>query len=370
MTKELIVQDERYRRWITELSARYQHSQIKAAVLVNSEMLKFYWSLGRDVAAFGVENGYGVDFYRTLSRDLQKALPDAKGLSATNLKYMRRFYELYSNCSQVVDNSHVESSSQNRPQLVDDFVEDVDEEIFRIPWGCHRIIIDKCKSDPVKALFYVRQTLTNNWSRAVLLNWLDSDLYDRQGKAITNFATTLPAPQSDLAQEMTRDPYCFDFLTIDSRYNEKELKDALTENTRRFLMELGLGFAFVGREYRLVVGETEQFIDLLFYHFQLHCFVVVEVKVTEFESRDMGQLATYVAAVDGILRKEEDQPTIGLLICKTKDSVLAQYAVDVVNVPVGVSEYRLSSRWSEELKNALPTVEQIEKELSVDTRQK
>lgn len=224
-------------------------------------------------------------------------------------------------------------------------------------------MIDKCGKDREKASFYVQQTLVNNWSRAVLLNWLDTDLYERQGKAITNFTLTLPEPQSDLAQEMTRDPYNFDFLTIRARYDEKELKDALMDNVQRLLMELGSGFAFIGREYRLVVGSTEQFIDLLFYNYRLHCFVVVEVKVTDFDPRDMGQLGTYVAAVDGILRKEGDQPTIGLLICKTKDNVLAQYAANVMNAPIGISEYQLNNLMKDEFKGTLPTIEELEREL-------
>ena len=212
-------------------------------------------------------------------------------------------------------------------------------------------------------MFYSRKTIENNWSRAVLQNWLDTDLYERQGKAITNFALTLPSPQSDLAQEMTRDPYNFDFLTIRAQYDEKELKDALMNNVQRLLMELGTGFAFVGREYRLVVGQTEQFLDLLFYNYLLHCFVVVEVKVSDFDPRDMGQLGTYVAAVDGMMRKESDNPTIGLLICKTKDNVLAQYAANVMNAPIGISEYQLSNLLKDEFKGKLPTIEEIEREL-------
>ena len=212
-------------------------------------------------------------------------------------------------------------------------------------------------------MFYSRKTIENNWSRAVLQNWLDTDLYERQGKAITNFALTLPAPQSDLAQEMTRDPYSFDFLTIRAQYDEKELKDALMENVQRLLMELGSGFAFVGREYRLVVGQTEQFLDWLFYNDLLHCLVVVEVKVSDFDPRDMGQLGTYVAAGDGMMRKESDNPTIGLLICKTKDNVLAQYAANVTKTPIGISEYQLSNLLKDEYKGKLPTIDEIERKL-------
>ena len=235
--------------------------------------------------------------------------------------------------------------------------------IFSIPWGHHKLIIDKCGMEQNKALFYIRQTIQNNWSRAMLLNFLDTDLYERQGKAITNFKATLPLETSELAQEITKDPYSFDFLTLTTGYREKELKDALMDNITKFLLELGKGFAFVGREYRLMVGNTEQFIDMLFYNITLHAYVVIEVKVAEFEPRDIGQVTTYVAAVDGILRGENDAQTIGLLICKTKDDVLAKYATTGIQLPVGISEYEIAKVLPEEFKSTLPTIEEIENEL-------
>ena len=363
MDKALKISNDQYRHWIAELSKRYQRSQIKAVTSVNSEMLAFYWSLGRDIVEMKAESQWGSRFYDCLSHDLQRAIPNAKGFSSTNLKYMRRFYQLYSIRPQVVDELSLPSAGENHPQVEDQLADALDPGIFLIPWGHHRVILDSVNADAKKALFYIRETIENNWSRAVLQNWLDTDLYDRQGKAITNFALTLPAPQRDLAQEMTRDPYSFDFLTIRAQYDEKELKDALMENVQRLLMELGTGFAFVGREYRLVVGRSEQFLDLLFYNYLLHCFVVVEVKVSDFDPRDMGQLGTYVAAVDGIMRKESDNPTIGLLICKTKDNVLAQYAANVTNAPIGISEYQLNNLLKDEFKGKLPTIEEIEREL-------
>ena len=272
---------------------------------------------------------------------------------------MTYFYELY---ADVVNRPQLEDDSKkaNRPQVVDDFI----EPIFLIPWGHNRLIIDKCKKDMEKALFFVRQTLENNWSRAVLMNFLDTDLYDRHGKAISKFDKVLPSVQSDLAQEMTKDPYNFDFLTIRKNYDEKEFKDALLQNVQSLLMELGKGFAFVGREYRLVVGKTEQFIDMLFYNIPNHCYVVVEVKVRDFEPGDMGQLGTYIGAVDGMLKGEADNQTVGLLICRTKDNVLAQYAVNMINAPIGISEYELTNVIPEDFKSSMPTIEEIEKELS------
>ena len=232
-----------------------------------------------------------------------------------------------------------------------------------ILWGHFKLIIDKCRSNPDKALFFVRKTVENNWSRAVLLNFLDTDLYERQGKAITNFNSSLPSQYGELAQEITKDPYKFDFLTMEEAYNEKGLKDALMDNIQYFLMELGTGFAFVGREYRLVIGHTEEYLDLLFYNIKLHCYVVVEVKVTSFRPGDIGQLGTYVTAVNHILKGENDEPTIGLLICKDKDNVLAQYATESSSQPIGISEYQLSNLIAENCGGALPTVEEIENEL-------
>lgn len=235
-----------------------------------------------------------------------------------------------------------------------------DESIFRIPWGHQRTILDKCKGHPQKAMYFVEQVIQNNWSRAVLLNFLDTDLYERQGKAITNFKMTLPTAQSDLAQEITKDPYNFDFITLTERYNEKELKDALMDNVQRLLLEMGSGFSFVGREYRIMIGDTENFIDLLFYHYRLHCFVVAEIKVTEFEASHTGQLGVYVAAVNHQLKSDSDAPTLGLLICKSKDNIKAQYALESSSQPLGISEYELSRLIPEDFKGSLPSIEEIE----------
>jgi predicted nuclease of restriction endonuclease-like (RecB) superfamily len=236
--------------------------------------------------------------------------------------------------------------------------------VFCIPWGHQKLLIDRCKGDSSKALFYVHKTIENNWSRAVLLNFLDTDLYERQGKAVTNFSATLPAPQSELAQAITRDPYNFDFLTIREKYDEKELKDALMDKVENFLMELGTGFAFMGREVRLVIGNTEKYLDMLFYNAKQHCYVVVEVKAVEFDSSFAGQLGTYVVAVNHQMKTELDNPTIGLLICKGMDRVEAQYALESTSQPLGVSIYELSKLIPEEFKGSLPTIEEIEAELA------
>ena len=337
---QLIKLDEEYAQWIESVGKRFKNMQLNAATRVNQEMLRFYWSLGKDIVDMRAESRWGSKFYVNLSKDLASAMPEQKSFSPTNLKYMSYFYQLYSQIS---------------PQPVD--------ELCSVPWGHHRYIIDKCKDDVDKAVFYVRKTIENNWSRSVLLNWLDTNLYDRQGKAITNFTMQLPEVQGDLANELTKDPYNFDFLTMTEGYNERELKDALTNNIVKFLMELGNGFAFVGREYRLEVGTTEQFIDLLFYNIRLHCYVVIEVKTEKFKPADIGQLGTYVVAVNHMLKTDVDNPTIGLLICKEKDEVLAQYAVEGSGEPIGISEYELSKIYPADFKSSLPTIEEIEKQL-------
>lgn len=351
---KLVEVDAQYREWISEVSKRFHQSQIKAAVKVNDEMLRFYWQLGKELHDRKDKFSYGQSFYKTISRDLCRELPDVKSFSETNLRYMQKFAELYSEIS-------------NLPQVGEDFRSEEIEPLFAIPWGHHKIIIDKCNGNPKKALFFVNQVIQNNWSRAVLLNFLDTDFYERQGKAITNFNLTLPAIQSDLAQEITKDPYKFDFITLTQSYNEKELKDALMDNIQKFLLELGNGFAFVGREYRIEIGSTENFIDMLFYHIRLHCYVVVEVKVTEFESSYAGQLGTYVVAVNHQLKTEKDEPTLGLLVCKSKDDIKAQYALEASSQPLGVSAYELSKLIPENFKGSLPSIDEIESELRKDT---
>lgn len=351
---KLVEVDAQYREWISEVSKRFHQSQIKAAVKVNDEMLRFYWQLGKELHDRKDKFSYGQSFYKTISRDLRRELPDVKSFSETNLRYMQKFAELYSEVS-------------NLPQVGEDFRSEEIEPLFAIPWGHHKIIIDKCNGNPKKALFFVNQVIQNNWSRAVLLNFLDTDLYEQQGKAITNFNLTLPAMQSDLAQEITKDPYKFDFITLTQSYNEKELKDALMDNIQKFLLELGNGFAFVGREYRIEIGSTENFIDMLFYHIRLHCYVVVEVKVTEFESSYAGQLGTYVVAVNHQLKTEKDEPTLGLLVCKSKDDIKAQYALEASSQPLGVSAYELSKMIPENFKGSLPSIDEIESELRKDT---
>ena len=358
-SKRLAIVDAReYASWLAELKQRYQRQQIKAAVHVNSALLEFYWKLGKDIVERGWENVYGSGFFRKLSADLKKNLDSSQGFSENNLRYMRSFYRLYSPCVQNLQQPVGESASGEKSSFPSFAV------VFSIPWGHHVQIMNRCGGCLDKALFYVRKCLEFNWSRSVLMNFLDTGLYEREGKAVSNFQATLPLPQGDLAQEITRDPYNFNFLTLDTEYREKELKAALLANITRFLLELGNGFAYMGREYRLNVGETEQFLDLLFYNVNLRCYVVIEVKTGEFAPADLGQLGTYVVAVNHILKKPDENPTLGLLICKSKDNVLAKYALESSNVPIGVSEYELARLYPADLKSSLPSIEELERELN------
>lgn len=340
--KVLSILDQEYQNWIVDLKKRYKQSQIKAAIKINSELVQFYWSLGRDIVKTKSETRWGSRFYETLSKDLRASFPDAKGFSKTNIKNARQFYESF-------------PENEIGRQVVD--------QIFMIPWGHIVFIIRYVNNDSKKALFYIRKTIDNNWSRSVLLNFLDTNLYERSQEKLTNFATTLPEENSDLANELIKDPYDFNFLSMDDKYTEKELKDALIDNIQRFLLELGTGFAFIGTEYRLQVGQTEQFLDLLFYNTQAHAYVVLEVKTTNFKPEYVGQLGTYVVAVDHILRTDRDEKTIGILVCKDKDNVLARYSLDSSSQPLGVSSFELSKLIPENFKSSLPTVEEIENEL-------
>lgn len=364
MNKSISILDKDYLLWVKELVKRYRRSQIKAAVKVNKEMLRFYWELGKDIEEKQADNKYGSKFYATLSRDLRHEMPDIEGLSETSIRYAKRFYVLYSQYIAILPQVVEESKNVNLPQLVETLYSD----LFSIPWGHHRYIIDKCSEEPAKAIYYVRKTIQEGWSRDVMLNFLDSGMYEREGKALTNFTRTLPDETSDLAQELTKDPYNFAFTGIKGQYNEKLLKDALLGNISQFLLELGTGFAYVGKEFRLQIGQKEKFIDLLFYNLKLSCYVVIEVKIGELDFQDLGQLSGYVVACNHILKKEgRDNPTIGLLICRQKDSLLAQYALEGSNLPLGISEFELEKLYPEKVEGTMPSIKEIEAKLDGQT---
>ena len=374
MSISISILDKDYAQWIEDLSVRYRQSQVRASVKVNREMLRYYWELGRDIEEMHVEDRWGQWVIKNLAIDLQRRNPNATGLSRTNIYYAKKFYPLYSHYFVIVpqvvgqleklESSHIarqNQSSENIPQVVGQ----LDEILFSIPWGHHRFLMDRYSKEPAKAFYYVRKTMEEGWSRDVMLNHMDSNLYEREGKALTNFKNTLPTVTSELAQELTKDPYSFAFTGITQPYNERVLKDALLNNITHFYTELGTGFEYVGKEYRLQVGQTENFIDLLFYNLNLSCYVVIEVKIGKFEFSDIGQLGGYVVACNHQLRKEgRDNPTIGLLICKEKDRVQAQYALESSSQPLGISEYDLEKFYPEKVEGTIPTIEEIEAKLN------
>ena len=368
--RSLSILDKDYLQWIKELSTHYRRSQVKASVKVNQVMLQFYWELGRDIVEKKAESRWGSGFMKNLSRDLKEVNPDATCFSETNLLYMKNFYLLYQPYLTITPQVGEQITQQVAEQFhgvafTQQLVEQIKQDLFSVPWGHHMLLIDKLKNSPEKALFFVHQTVENGWSRNMLLNFMGTDLYERQGKALTNFQRTLPEETSDLARELTKDPYDFAFTGITGKYNEALLKEKLLSNITQFLVELGTGFGYLGKEYRLQVGEREQFIDLLFYNLNLSCYVVIEVKIGKFEFADIGQLGGYVVACNHTLRKEgRDNPTIGLLICKEKDRVQAQYALESSSQPLAISEYELEKFYPEKVEGTIPTIEEIEAKLS------
>lgn len=349
-----------FKSWVSQLKQDIRSAQIRAAIKVNTELLRLYWRMGADICEKQKSASWGDGWLKELSRELMSEFPDMKGLSHRNLQYIRQWYLFYNQGNIIVQQLVAQLDDDKRQQAVAQISEDV---FFSVPWGHHLYIISQCK-DVDRAVFYLKQTVENGWSRAVLLNYLDTNLYERQGKAVNNFNRLLANPQSELAAQTLKDPYNFDFLTLDGEYRERELEQALTHNVTRFLLELGTGFAFVGSQVPLQVGEDTVYPDLLFYHLELRCYVVVELKVTKFKGEHLGQLGMYVSAVNHIKKKPTDNPTIGLLICKTKNNVMAQYALESTNQPIGISEYQLSKLMPENIQSQLPTIEDIEATLS------
>jgi len=349
-----------FRSWVSQLKKDIRGAQVRAAIKVNTELLRLYWLMGAGICKKQESAFWGDGWIKELSRELMAEFPDMKGFSHRNLQYIRQWYLFYNEHIIIVQQPVAQLANPNVQQPVAKISEDV---FFSVPWGHHLYIITQCK-DIDKAIFYLNKTVEHGWSRAVLLNFLDTNLYERQGKAVSNFSRLLTEPQSDLAIQTLKDPYNFDFLTIDGEYRERELENSLMQNITRFLLELGTGFAFIGRQVPLVVGDETVYPDLLFYHLELCCYVVVELKVTKFKGEHLGQLGVYVSAVNHIKKKPTDNPTIGLLICKTKNNVMAQYALESTNQPIGISEYQLSQLMPENIQSQLPTIEDIEATLS------
>ncbi|TIH20056.1 DUF1016 domain-containing protein [Marinifilum sp. JC120] len=339
-----------YKQWLRELKDRLRQSQLKAAVQVNTTLLEFYWELGAEIVEKQKHATWGSGFLKQLSHDLMNEFPDIKGFSYRNLRYIRGWVLFY------IDDDHNLATACCQ-------IGEAYSPIFHIPWGHNLVLISKC-AEINEALYYARMTVEHSWSRNVLLHQIENGLFRREGKAITNFAASLPTSQSDLAHQMIKDPYTFDFLTLGVDHNERELEMGLIEHITKFLLELGAGFAYIGRQRQLQVGERDFFIDLLFYHTKLHCYVVIELKTGDFEPEYAGKLNFYIKAVDEQIRTERDEPTIGILLCKSKDKVVVEYALSDIYKPIGVSEYELGLSLPEDFKSSLPSIEQLELELT------
>jgi|GEM_PF-216548 len=336
---ELLTLSEDYKSFLQSLKERITTAQVKAALAVNRELVLLYWQIGQEILKRQERQGWGSKVIAQLSKDLCSDFPEMKGFSVRNLNYMRKFAENFA------DNQFVQQVAA------------------QIPWFHNCVILDKVKTAEQRE-FYIRETIANGWSRNVLVLQIESGLYERQGKAITNFELTLPTPQSDLAQSLLKDPYNFDFLMLGTQALERDLENELLLNLRKFLLELGVGFAFVGSQYHLEIGDQDFYIDLLFYHLQLRCFVVIDLKMGEFKPEFAGKMNFYLSAVDDLLKHEQDAPSIGLILCKEKNSFIAEYAIRDMQKPIGVSDFQLTNALPANLKGNLPTIEEIEQTTS------
>jgi predicted nuclease of restriction endonuclease-like (RecB) superfamily len=335
-----VIDPNSYAQCLDQIKSDIQQSQLRAALSVTQELTALYWRIGKALSEKMVNEGWGAKTVDRLAKDLKSALPNASGFSARNLHYMRKFADYYS------DPNFAAAAA-------------------KIPWGHNMIIIDQVKRQEER-LWYIQQTIENGWSRSMLETWIESDLYSRQGKAITNFKQKLPAIQSDLAEQVIKDPYNFSFLALDKKHREQELEQGLMDHIQKFLIELGDGFAFVGRQYCIEVEDEDYKIDLLFYHLKLRCYFVCELKAIAFDPRDAGQMNFYLSAVDDLLRHPSDNPSIGILICKSKNRVKVEYALRRCSSPISVTSYEteIVKSLPEEMKASLPTIEEIEDELS------
>lgn len=329
-----------YQEWLRLIKAQIYQAQIKAALSVNSELINLYWGIGQSIIEQQEIKNWGNSVVEQLSADLKNQLENVTGFSRTNLFAMRQFYQFYKPHGEKV------------PQLVG-----------QIPWGHNRLILNKIK-DIEQAFFYIQNTIENGWSRNILELQIESKLFERHGKAVTNFQNTLPNSQSDLAKQTLKDPYVFDFLTLEKGAHELDIERQLVTHVTKFLLELGKGFAFIGRQYELQVGGKTRYLDLLFYHIRLRCFVMIELKGGEFEPEFAGKMNYYLSAVDDILKADSDNPTIGIILCKSKDKIDVEYALRDFGKPIGVSNFTITEIIPSNLKSELPTVEQLENELA------
>jgi len=373
-----IIKHSEYRDWLRDLKQQIKTGQIKAALSVNSQMIMLYWDLGRQITEKQENAKWGSGFIEQLSKDLREEFPEMKGFSYDNLLMMKRFYLFYQptisqtleivaqpvqqlgNSSDVIV-AQVVQQLQNTVNQFDVKWEQLVPKLVLIPWGHHTTLLRKVK-DIDQAIFYINKTIENNWSRAVLEYQIEINLYDRQGKAVTNFNLTLPAPQSDLANEIMKSPYNFDFLCLSEKVRETDLEKSLVQHISHFLPELGIGFAYMGRQFTLKVGGDEYRTDLLFYHTRLKCYVIIELKTKKFEPEFVGKLNFYITAVNELVKDDHDKPTIGMLLCKNKNNYAVEFSLKDINNPIGVSTFHYTEL-ADEMKSVLPSAEKLQNEL-------
>mgnify|MGYP003571289308 FL=1 len=373
MDKPIFITDPTYEQWVNDIEHRFRRQQTKAAVQINSCKIEFYWSIGRDICEMNVEQRYGNGVIKMLSMDLRRKLPEVRGLTPGGLYYCKRFYLLYNKVVEIfpqLEEKSVPQLGEMLTQLHSITIksQNLPLNIFAIPWGHHKVLIDHFENDPKKVLFYAAKTLQNGWSRAVLENMIgdkgkNNGLYERQGNAVNNFPVTMIPPTGDLAKELINDPVNLSFVKLKERLNEDNLKQALIRHINELLLALGSGFAYMGKEYLLSVAGKEQFSDLLFYNTRIHAYVVVEVKITEFESSFLGQLSGYMSLVNHILKTDIDNPTIGLLICRSKNNVFAQYCLEGYSQPIAVTAYEGVEILPSNFNDTLPSIEDLENEI-------
>jgi predicted nuclease of restriction endonuclease-like (RecB) superfamily len=360
-----------YANLLTDLKARVRAAQLRAAVSVNRELILLYWDIGKIIVEAQNTKGYGKQVVEQLAEDLHTAFPKMDGFSPRNVWRMRAFYLAWTDESQKHQQPAGNLDSKILPQLVAELDgQNLPKPVAEIPWGHNVWLLEKI-SNPILRLWYAHKTIEHGWSRAVLTHHIETELHKREGKAVTNFKRTLPPPQSDLAEQTLKDPYNFDFLTLHSDAHERDLEKGLLDHIQKFLLELGVGFAFVGRQYHMEISGQDYYLDLLFYHLRLRCYVVIDLKMKTFEPEFAGKMNFYLSAVDDQLRHADDRPSIGLLLCKERDHVTVEYALRDLKKPIGVAQWqtKLVESLPKNLKGNLPTVAEIEAELG-NTRTK
>lgn len=367
----------KYSQWLIELKKNIQQSKLQTALQVNTNMLVLYWYLGNELNIKIEQEGWGANIVQSLSNDLQKFFPDIKGFSTRSMIYMQQFAKAYPNL--LITQQAVALIKKNKKSIMQQAVALIgnnqyflsNSNIVSIPWGHHTLLLDKVEDNHAR-VWYIEKTIENSWSRSVLLYQIETDLYKRQYKTrkASNFHLTLPKPQSDLANQILKDPYKFDFLQLGNQFTEREMEQELIHHMQKFLVELGAGFAFVGRQFKLKIGRKEHFLDLLFYHLHLRCFIVIELKMEEFELAHTGQMNGYLNIVNEQLKHATDNPSIGIILCSSKDTVEVDFALRNIHHPIGVSDYEFSKSLPKNLKNKFPTAKQLETEVKKFLRKK